>query len=235
MQSFHRFISQKSCSSFGFSDIVLPQNLPPAIRYFGRAFESRGEKYRFFFKAMKRLFDIILSVAGLIFVFPLCLFIWVIIRFDSSGRVLIKQKRVGKDGEIFDMYKFRTMQKNSGLYEKAPQTSNDKRITKPGRFLRKTGLDEIPQLINVLKGQMSLVGPRPEMPFIVRNYSELQRKRLAVKPGLTGLWQILGRKDLPIHENIEYDFYYIKNQSLFLDMVILLKTIPAVIRGKGGF
>jgi lipopolysaccharide/colanic/teichoic acid biosynthesis glycosyltransferase len=172
---------------------------------------------------------------GLINFAPLWILIVAGIKLDSPGKALIKQKRVGKDGGIFEMYKFRTMKNDTGLYEKAPFSPDDPRITKFGKFLRKTSLDELPQLINVLKGEMSLVGPRPEMPFIVENYSNWQRKRLEVKPGLTGLWQILGRKDLPLHENIEYDFYYIKNQSLILDMVILVKTVWTVIRGKGAF
>ena len=102
-------------------------------------------------------------------------------------------------------------------------------------MVRRTSLDELPQLLNVLRGEMSLVGPRPEMPFIVSQYNDWQRIRLSIKPGLTGLWQILGRKDLYLHENLEYDFFYIKNQSLLLDLIILLKTIPAVLKGKGAY
>jgi lipopolysaccharide/colanic/teichoic acid biosynthesis glycosyltransferase len=117
----------------------------------------------------------------------------------------------------------------------APTDKKDTRITRIGRFLRKTSLDEFPQFWNVIKGNMSVVGPRPEMPFIVETYKEWQRRRLDAKPGITGLWQILGRKDLPLHENIEYDFYYIKNQSLLLDLVILIKTVAAVFRGKGAY
>jgi lipopolysaccharide/colanic/teichoic acid biosynthesis glycosyltransferase len=108
-------------------------------------------------------------------------------------------------------------------------------VTRIGRFLRRYSFDEFPQLINVLLGQMSMVGPRPEMPFLVEQYEEWQKRRLDVKPGVTGLWQIVGRKNLPLALNLEYDFYYIKNQSLFFDIVILLKTIPAVVFGKGAF
>ena len=96
-------------------------------------------------------------------------------------------------------------------------------------------LDELPQLINVLKGEMSLVGPRPEMPFIVEKYEEWQKKRLEVKPGITGLWQIMGRKDRPLHENLEYDFYYIRNRSILLDLIIILKTLPQVLLRKGAY
>jgi lipopolysaccharide/colanic/teichoic acid biosynthesis glycosyltransferase len=101
--------------------------------------------------------------------------------------------------------------------------------------LRETSLDEFPQFFNVLKGDMSLVGPRPEMPFIVEQYKDWERRRLKVKPGITGLWQIMGRKDLPLHENIEYDFYYIKNQSLLLDLTLLIKTIPIILLRKGAY
>jgi lipopolysaccharide/colanic/teichoic acid biosynthesis glycosyltransferase len=101
--------------------------------------------------------------------------------------------------------------------------------------LRKTSLDELPQLLNVLVGHMSMVGPRPEMPFLVEQYEEWQRRRLDVKPGVTGLWQVVGRKNLPLSRNMEYDFYYIMNQSLFLDLVILVKTVPAVVFGRGAF
>jgi lipopolysaccharide/colanic/teichoic acid biosynthesis glycosyltransferase len=117
----------------------------------------------------------------------------------------------------------------------APVERSDPRITPYGHWLRKTSIDELPQLWNVLRGEMSLVGPRPEMPFIVDTYDEWQRRRLTVKPGITGLWQILGRKDLPMHENLQYDFYYIRNRSLVLDASILLRTIAAVLSRRGAF
>ena len=112
---------------------------------------------------------------------------------------------------------------------------DDERVTKYGRWLRGTSIDEVPQLFNVLKGEMSLVGPRPEMPFIVEAYDDWQRRRLSVKPGITGLWQILGRKDLPMHANLQYDFYYIRNRSLSLDVSILLRTVGAVLSRRGAF
>ncbi|MFV1917185.1 MAG: sugar transferase, partial [Patescibacteria group bacterium] len=130
---------------------------------------------------------------------------------------------------------FRTMQKDTPKYANAPRKKDDKRITKVGKVLRKTSLDELPQLINVLRAEMSMVGPRPEMPHIVARYAPWQKKRLDVNPGITGLWQILGRKDLPLEKNLEYDFYYINNQSFFLDILIILKTIPAVLSGKGAY
>jgi lipopolysaccharide/colanic/teichoic acid biosynthesis glycosyltransferase len=142
---------------------------------------------------------------------------------------------VGLHGRHFTLLKFRTMKPDSGEYEVAPVSPDDSRITGLGRFLRKTSLDELPQLFNVLSGSMSLVGPRPEMPFIVEGYSDWQRRRLDVKPGLTGLWQIMGRKDLPLHENLEYDFYYIRNQSLMLDFAILIRTFTTVFLGRGAY
>ncbi|KKP93688.1 MAG: Exopolysaccharide biosynthesis polyprenyl glycosylphosphotransferase [Parcubacteria group bacterium GW2011_GWA1_36_12] len=183
----------------------------------------------------KRIFDIIFSLLGIVLTLPIWILISLAIKLDSSGNAIIVQKRVGRDGRIFNMYKFRTLRQNSSLYENAPKSRTDRRITKVGRFLRRTSLDELPQLVNILEGEMSLVGPRPEMPFKVKKYNIWEKRRLAVKPGLTGLWQILGREDLPLSENLEYDFYYINNQSLFLDIVILLKTIPVVITGKGAY
>jgi lipopolysaccharide/colanic/teichoic acid biosynthesis glycosyltransferase len=127
------------------------------------------------------------------------------------------------------------MRVDTDPYSVAPTEATDPRITRFGRFLRRTSLDEFPQLLNVLKGDMSMVGPRPEMPFLVEKYEEWEKRRLDVKPGITGLWQIVGRKNLPLSLNMEYDFYYIKNQSLLFDIAILLKTIPAVIFGRGAF
>ncbi len=197
--------------------------------------DVRAKKAAWWYKFVKRLVDIVFSLFGIVVLLPVWIFIVVLIRMDSSGKALFKQKRVGLNGKIFKMYKFRTMKNEVGLYEEAPKKADDKRITRVGKFLRKTSLDELPQLINILKGEMSFVGPRPEMPFIVEKYSKWQRKRLEAKPGLTGLWQILGRKDLPLHENIEYDFYYIQNQSLLLDFVIMLKTVWIVLTGKGAY
>ncbi|HCW31967.1 MAG: UDP-phosphate glucose phosphotransferase [Candidatus Peregrinibacteria bacterium GW2011_GWE2_39_6] len=189
----------------------------------------------FLYKISKRIIDLIFSGAALILLSPFWFFIVVGIRFESKGPAIFSHLRVGKNGKIFTIYKFRTMFIGSSPNNYAPKSSSDARITKFGRFLRRTSLDEIPQFWNVLKGEMSIVGPRPEMPFIVNQYRDWQRRRLDVKPGITGLWQILGRKDLPLHENIEYDFYYIKNQSLLLDITIIIKTVTAVLKGKGAY
>jgi exopolysaccharide biosynthesis polyprenyl glycosylphosphotransferase len=184
---------------------------------------------------LKRALDIVVAGGLLILFAPLMVGIAIAIRLDSRGPALFKQVRVGRHGKLFEMYKFRTMHVDADPYAPAPTDPEDPRITRIGRWLRRYSLDEFPQLINVLKGEMSMVGPRPEMPFLVEQYEEWQRRRLDVKPGVTGLWQIVGRKNLPLSLNLEYDFYYIKNQSLFFDLVILLKTIPAVIFGKGAF
>lgn len=183
----------------------------------------------------KRLFDLVAgSLLFLFFLLTLPL-IALAIRLDSPGPVFFIQERVGEKGRRFRMWKYRTMRCDTDPYSVAPSSQDDPRITRVGRFLRRTSLDELPQVINVLKGEMSIVGPRPEMPFIVEKYNEWQRKRLEVKPGITGLWQIMGRKDLPLHENLEYDFYYIRNRSFLLDLVILFKTIPAILSRKGAY
>jgi exopolysaccharide biosynthesis polyprenyl glycosylphosphotransferase len=188
-----------------------------------------------FYPVLKRAMDLLIASFLLILTIPLWVIIAIGIKLDSKGPVFFKQERVGYKGKRFVLYKFRTMFVHTPPFSESPKDENDPRITRFGRFLRRTSLDELPQLINVIKGEMSLVGPRPEMPFIVERYSKWERKRLDVKPGITGLWQILGRKNLPLQENIHYDFYYIKNRSIILDLMILLKTIPAVLKRKGAY
>jgi len=183
----------------------------------------------------KRVLDLVFAVVLFVPALVIWPFIILLIRLDSRGPALFRQERVGRGGRLFVMYKFRTMYVDTPPFKEAPDTPEDPRITRAGRFLRKFSLDEIPQILNVLRGDMSMVGPRPEMPFIVKQYEEWQKRRLSVKPGITGLWQIVGRKRLPLYQNLEYDFYYIKNQSLWLDLVILWKTIPAVLFGKGAY
>jgi exopolysaccharide biosynthesis polyprenyl glycosylphosphotransferase len=180
---------------------------------------------------IKRFFDLILSLAILILICPLLLIISLAIKIDSRGRVIFTQDRVGKDGKIFKMYKFRSMFGDTECYAVNPTDQYDPRITRVGRFLRKTSLDELPQLINVLKGEMSLVGPRPEMPFIVATYNEMQRERLKVLPGITGLWQLSGDRKKAIHENMDYDIYYRTNMSFFLDVAISIETLIFAFRG----
>lgn len=198
-------------------------------------FELNTGKSQKHYEKIKRFLD--LSVCLLVAPVALVLhgFIALAIRLDSPGPALFTQDRVGRYGENFRMFKYRTMHADSPRYAVAPKEGTDPRITRVGGFLRKTSLDELPNLINVFKGEMSLVGPRPEMPFIVATYEDWQLKRLDAKPGVTGLWQILGRKDLPLHENLEYDFYYIKNKSIFLDLSILWRTFAVVVSRKGAY
>ena len=193
--------------------------------------DSRMPVYRF----MKRLLDMVLSAMALVVFAPFWLLMVLFIHLDSKGSAIFSHMRVGKDGKLFRLYKFRTMHTGAGKHEFAPTSLKDERITRMGRFLRRTSLDEMPQLWNIMRGEMSLVGPRPEMEFIVKKYRGMQGKRLLVKPGLTGLWQVLGRKDLPLHENAEYDYYYILHRSLLFDLWILVKTVAVVINGKGAY
>lgn len=195
----------------------------------------RGSVYYPAERALKRLLDIVLALGASLVMVPFALLFGALIRIDSPGPALFAHERVGLDGRLFRMWKFRTMRTDCEPYAEAPLDQSDSRVTRFGRFLRLTSLDEIPQMINVLKGEMSFVGPRPEMPFIVETYSEWQRARLRVKPGVTGLWQVAGRKNLPLHENLEYDYYYVCNLSLALDAEILIRTVPAVLLSRGAF
>jgi exopolysaccharide biosynthesis polyprenyl glycosylphosphotransferase len=183
---------------------------------------------------LKRAFDISFSVLALVAFSPLFLIIALLIKLDSKGPVFFKQNRVGQNGGNFSMLKFRTMSVDAEAYAETPKDPKDPRITRLGRFLRSTGLDELPQLFNVIGGSMSIVGPRPEMPFIVEKYNDLERQRLKARPGITGLWQVYARtENLPIHHHIEYDLYYIENFSILLDLVIVLETIPTAILRTG--
>lgn len=186
---------------------------------------------------IKRLIDILVSSVALLLLLPLIILIIILIRMESKGPVLFKQKRVGKDGRIFSLYKFRSMAKDAEK-DTGPvmAKSDDKRITKLGRILRKTRLDEIPQLIKVLKGDMSLVGPRPERPFFVERFKKEipgYVQRLQVRPGATGLAQVHSRYDISARSKLRYDLLYVRNHSLFLDMEIILRTIGVILRRKG--
>jgi lipopolysaccharide/colanic/teichoic acid biosynthesis glycosyltransferase len=181
----------------------------------------------------KRYCDVVVSLILLIALWPLLAAIAVLIKLDSTGPILFRHVRIGKNGSHFVLFKFRSMKIGVPKYECSPKSGFDMRLTRLGRVIRRLSLDEIPQLINVLKGDMSLVGPRPEMPFIVEGYGILERERLAVKPGITGLWQISPARAFPIHENLQYDLYYVRHRNLVLDCAILVRTITAVIRGVG--
>jgi lipopolysaccharide/colanic/teichoic acid biosynthesis glycosyltransferase len=155
----------------------------------------------------------------------------VMVKATSRGPVFFRQERTGQSGRRFVMLKFRSMYVDTPKYQRSPESSTDKRITPAGRFLRRTSLDELPQLLNVLMGEMSLVGPRPEMPYITDTYTPLERRRLFVPQGLTGLWQLSGDRKFIIHEAVEYDLYYIENRGIFLDFAILLHTLFFSMKG----
>lgn len=194
----------------------------------------------------KRIFDFTVALAGLMILFPAFLIIAVIIVLNSPGPVFYRSCRYGRGGRIFGMYKFRSMISNAEQILDQVRDKNevdgpifkireDPRVTKVGRFLRKYSLDELPQLLNVLKGQMSLVGPRP-LPIEQIHKEDLrQLKRLEVKPGITGLWQIRGRSDISFARLVKWDIWYINNWSFWLDLNILFQTIPVVIKGKGAY
>ena len=194
----------------------------------------------------KRLFDILISFMLLILLFPLFMILAIAIKLGSNGPLVFCQKRVGKNGKEFTLYKFRSMrhgaEESKSRLRYLDETvgpifkiKEDPRITKVGRFIRKYSIDELPQLFNVLKGQMSLVGPRPPLPEEVREYTHHQRRRLSVVPGLTCLWQISGRSELSFYEWIELDIYYIEHRSFLLDLKIIIRTIPVVVTGKGAY
>lgn len=183
------------------------------------------------YEVLKRSMDVIVSLLCLVLGAPLFLLLAFLVVVDSSGPALFRQSRVGRSGTLFEMYKFRSMYVGASSFDYSPKTQTDPRITRVGRFLRQTSLDELPQLLNVLQGSMSLVGPRPEMPFIVAQYGDKERQRLQVKPGLTGLWQLSGDRAFLIHENLEYDLYYIQHRNLFMDMAVLLHTSIFAMRG----
>jgi lipopolysaccharide/colanic/teichoic acid biosynthesis glycosyltransferase len=184
--------------------------------------ESSGA---WFYTITKRILDFLASIFLLILTAPVLFILALIIKLDSPGPALFVQTRVGRNGELFNIYKFRSMYTNAPRYDVSPVTSHDLRVTRVGRFIRRMSLDELPQLVNVLLGNMSLVGPRPEMPFIVQEYTPEHRQRLQVIPGITGLWQLSADRACPIHQNIEYDLYYLRNRGFFLDMAILIHTL----------
>lgn len=210
------------------------------------AFQKNLRKQKFS-GLIRRGIDMIFSLCALVLLAPLWLAIIILIRASSSrdekghstkktkNTAIFSHQRTGLNGKPFTLYKFRTMHPDCASQEYSPVSLKDPRITKIGRLLRKTSLDEVPQFWNILKGDMSLVGPRPEMTFITDTYGPLEKCRLLVKPGLTGFWQIAGRKDLPLHENVEFDLWYIENRSIKLDLIILIKTATVIFSGKGAY
>lgn len=204
------------------------------------------------FSVYKRVLDVVLSVFALIVLSIPLLVIALLIKFSSPGPVLYKHTRIGKGGRPFDFYKFRTMYAGNDdtahrqfvdkLIQESPEADtsnikkivNDPRVTKVGKFLRKTSLDELPQLVNVLQGDMSLVGPRPCLPYELERYLPWHRRRLSITPGCTGLWQVSGRSAVGFNDMVILDLFYIENMSPLFDLKILLRTIPVMLLGRGG-
>jgi exopolysaccharide biosynthesis polyprenyl glycosylphosphotransferase len=197
-------------------------------------------------QVIKDAFDKLVGLSALALTAPVFLFVTLIIRLDDGGPAFFRQTRVGRDGRDFTVYKFRTMVMDAEKLKTELAASNDHdgvlfkmrkdpRITKVGSWLRRWSLDELPQLLNVVRGDMSLVGPRPALPDEAARYGDYVRRRLVVKPGLTGLWQVNGRSDLSWEESVRLDLRYVENWSLVLDLQILWKTLSAVWRGSGAY
>jgi exopolysaccharide biosynthesis polyprenyl glycosylphosphotransferase len=197
-------------------------------------------------RIIKRIFDLVFTVILLILFLPVMAVVALAVWLDDGRPILYTQQRVGENGKLFKFYKFRTMIKNAETFQKQVGTINDQgdlihktaydpRVTRLGRVLRRFSLDELPQFFNVLSGNMSLVGPRPELPYLVDLYQPWQRKRFDVPQGATGWWQIHGRSDRPMHLHTEDDLYYIQNYSIWLDIKILIQTAWVIIRGKGAY
>jgi lipopolysaccharide/colanic/teichoic acid biosynthesis glycosyltransferase len=192
----------------------------------------------------KRLLDVLAAATMLVLLAPLLVLVALVIRLESHGQVIFRQARVGRNGVPFTIYKFRTMIPDRRKHaapisgedrRKRHKSERDPRVTGVGRFLRRSSIDELPQLFNILKGDMSFIGPRPELPQIVDNYEDWQLQRHLVTPGLSGWWQVVGRSDLPMHENTELDIYYVVNQSFILDAKIVLLTFRALLSRGGAF
>jgi len=212
----------------------------------------------YFGLGLKRVVDVLFSLFVLVFGLPFYLLIAALIKLTSEGPVLFEQERIGMDGMPFKFFKFRTMTvgnndishrdfakdfikgQTKGLVDDGKgrrvfKMPCDPRVTSIGKFLRRTSLDELPQFINVLKGEMTLVGPRPPLAYELPHYQEWHKKRLTVKPGLTGLWQVSGRSTVPFDEMVRLDIKYIENWSFLLDLKIILRTIPVMLFGLGGY
>lgn len=216
---------------------------------------TRVKLYKPYYRITKRILELAVCIVAIPFVIPIAALVMLAIRFDSKGPVFFVQNRVGKDGRLFKLFKFRTMHdkidraahaaymrtfihgqmsgNNSNSSSDAIKPFASKEVTRVGRILRKTSLDELPQLINVFKGEMSLVGPRPNIPGEVEAYQAWHKERFEVLPGITGLAQVRGRSGIPFDKIVEYDIEYIKKQSLLLDLQILWWTVSSVIKGKG--
>ncbi len=226
--------------------------IPIRVSGLGVREKSRWESF------VKRFLDAVVGLFVLVLGFPFLLALALLIKLTSKGPVLFKQKRIGENGKPFSFYKFRTMRVDAddSLHRKFTQDfirgqmsqtnldgngatlyklTRDPRITPVGSFLRRTSLDELPQFINILRGEMALVGPRPPVPYEYDCYKDWHKMRLAVKPGLTGLWQVSGRSSVSFHEMVMLDLHYIENWSLRMDLNIILATFPVMFAGTGGY
>ena len=205
------------------------------------------KKHDFFYLFIKRIFDFVVSIASLILLSPIFLLIAVLIKIDSKGKVFYKHKRIGKNGEYIYLYKFRSMYIDSKErlekmlenpdikkeWEENFKLENDPRITKVGKFLRKTSLDELPQLINILRGDMSIIGPRPVIDGEIEKYGEQKDKFLSVTPGLTGWWACNGRSCTSYDDRKKLELYYVEHRGILLDLKVIVKTFISVIKGNG--
>jgi exopolysaccharide biosynthesis polyprenyl glycosylphosphotransferase len=228
---------------------------PPAVAFF---IPVDTRKFRGIPGVAKRVVDLLLGSLALLICLPLGLIIAIFIKRSSPGPVFFVQERLGKDGRPFSFYKFRSMRHDSddaihrrfaamfingdsdGCREQNGgrhgfKLERDPRVTAIGHWLRRTSLDELPQILNILRGEMTLVGPRPPIAYEIENYQPWHLERLKVTPGLTGMWQVMGRSSVSFDEMVHLDLYYINHWSVWLDTRILLRTIPVVLRGTGGF
>lgn len=198
------------------------------------------------YRVIKRYFDIFVSSLALLLLLPLFMLVAAAVKIDSNGPAFYSQTRVGEGGREFKIYKFRSMKQGAEeqLHKLMAQNEadgpvfkikQDPRLTRVGKFIRKTSIDELPQLFNVLTGDMSLVGPRPALPGEVARYTPYQKQRISVMPGITCIWQISGRSNVSFDEWVELDLKYIRERNMILDLMILILTIPAVITGRGAY
>lgn len=197
------------------------------------------------YNVTKRVLDVLLSFIGLIVLSPIFLILGIMIKIDSKGSVFFTHKRIGKDGKEIGIYKFRTMHENAEQmienfteeqmeeYKENYKLKNDPRITRIGKFLRRTSLDELPQILNILKGELSIIGPRPVITSELEKYGPNKNKFLSVKPGLTGYWQANGRSTTTYAERMDMELYYVDNRSLWLDIRLFFKTFISVIKKEG--
>lgn len=195
----------------------------------------------------KRLLDVSIALIMLAVLAPIMAIVALAVRLDSNGPIIFRQTRVGRNHRPFTFYKFRSMRHNAdtsvhqkfvkslinGAATDSYKINSDKRVTRVGKFIRKTSLDELPQLVNIVKGDMSLVGPRPPIPYEVAEYKEWHHRRLDVLPGLTGMWQVMGRSEVSFDEMVAMDIAYVDQRSLRMDLALLAQTVPAVLTGRG--